>query len=97
VTFIIGGPCIDNMDQSCVEICPVECIVPASRMLVIDPDECIDCGSCVDVCPVSAIVADTDVQDGWQPFVAINAAILVSTEAVDALVSDYLSTTRLNG
>jgi NAD-dependent dihydropyrimidine dehydrogenase PreA subunit len=92
VTFIIGEPCIDNMDQSCLEVCPVECIITTARMLVIDPDDCIDCGSCVPACPVSSIVADTDVRDPWQPFVAINTAILDGVEAVDVLVAEYLST-----
>ena len=94
MTFIIGEPCIDNMDQSCLEVCPVECIITTARMLVIDPDDCIDCGSCVRACPASAIVADTDVPDPWQPFVAINTAILEGVETVDALVAEYLSTTQ---
>ncbi len=29
-------------------------------MLVIHPDECIDCGVCEPECPIDAIVADTD-------------------------------------
>jgi ferredoxin len=29
-------------------------------MLVIKPDECIDCGVCEPECPVDAIVADTE-------------------------------------
>jgi ferredoxin len=29
-------------------------------MLVIHPDECIDCGVCVPVCTATAIVADTE-------------------------------------
>jgi NAD-dependent dihydropyrimidine dehydrogenase PreA subunit len=43
VTYIIGEPCIDIKDRSCVDVCPVDCIHEADRMLVIDPEECIDC------------------------------------------------------
>jgi NAD-dependent dihydropyrimidine dehydrogenase PreA subunit len=43
VTYIIGEPCIDIKDKSCVDVCPVDCIHEADRMLVIDPEECIDC------------------------------------------------------
>jgi NAD-dependent dihydropyrimidine dehydrogenase PreA subunit len=43
VTYIIAEPCIDILDKSCVDVCPVDCIHEANRMLVIDPEECIDC------------------------------------------------------
>jgi NAD-dependent dihydropyrimidine dehydrogenase PreA subunit len=43
MTYIIGEPCIDILDRSCVDVCPVDCIHEANRMLVIDPEECIDC------------------------------------------------------
>jgi NAD-dependent dihydropyrimidine dehydrogenase PreA subunit len=43
MTYIIGETCIDIKDRSCVDVCPVDCIHEADRMLVIDPEECIDC------------------------------------------------------
>jgi NAD-dependent dihydropyrimidine dehydrogenase PreA subunit len=43
VTYIIAEPCIDIKDRSCVDVCPVDCIHEGERILVIDPDECIDC------------------------------------------------------
>jgi NAD-dependent dihydropyrimidine dehydrogenase PreA subunit len=43
VTYIIAEPCIDIKDLSCVDVCPVDCIHQAERILVIDPEECIDC------------------------------------------------------
>jgi NAD-dependent dihydropyrimidine dehydrogenase PreA subunit len=46
VTYIIAEPCIDIKDLSCVDVCPVDCIHQADRILVIDPEECIDCGAC---------------------------------------------------
>ena len=43
MTYIIAEPCIDIKDLSCVDVCPVDCIHEADRILVIDPEECIDC------------------------------------------------------
>ena len=43
MTYIIAEPCIDIKDKSCVDVCPVDCIHEAGRILVIDPEECIDC------------------------------------------------------
>ncbi len=55
MTYIISEPCIDIKDRSCVDVCPVDCIHEFDRMLVIDPEECIDCGACEPECPVEAI------------------------------------------
>ena len=63
---MIAEPCIGTKDNSCVEVCPVDCIHPtpdeaghdAVEMLFIDPDECIDCDACVEACPVDAIFAE---------------------------------------
>ena len=46
MTYIIAEPCIDIKDLSCVDVCPVDCIHEFERILVIDPEECIDCGAC---------------------------------------------------
>ncbi len=43
MTYIIAEPCIDIKDRSCVDVCPVDCIHEYGRILVIDPEECIDC------------------------------------------------------
>ncbi len=64
MTYVIIDPCIDVLDISCVEVCPVDCIhyeEGIDRKLYIDPDECIDCGACEPVCPVTAIFAEDDV------------------------------------
>lgn len=58
---VITSPCIGTKDQACTEVCPVECIYDAGDMLLIHPDECIDCGACVPACPVSAIYPEEDV------------------------------------
>jgi NAD-dependent dihydropyrimidine dehydrogenase PreA subunit len=74
-------------DKMCVDVCPVDCIHEAGRMLVIDPEECIDCGACEPECPVEAIYPQDVVPEEWQPFIVINAAISAGVGAVDALVA----------
>ena len=76
MTFVITQPCIDEMDQSCVDVCPVDCIhfeEGADRMLYIDPVECIDCGACVDPCPVDAIYDEPDLPPEQVHFTELNA------------------------
>jgi NAD-dependent dihydropyrimidine dehydrogenase PreA subunit len=55
MTYVVSGPCIDVMDKSCIEVCPVDCIYEGARKLYINPEECIDCGACEPECPVEAI------------------------------------------
>jgi NAD-dependent dihydropyrimidine dehydrogenase PreA subunit len=56
--YFIAAPCIDVMDKSCIEECPVDCIYEGDRKLYINPRECIDCGACEPVCPETAIFTD---------------------------------------
>lgn len=70
--YVIASPCIDVMDKSCTEECPVDCIYEGGRKLYINPKECIDCGACEPVCPVEAISQDRRVSDGDQAFVEDN-------------------------
>lgn len=86
MTFVIVEACIGTKDQSCVEVCPVDCIHPtadepgfaAAGQLFIDPSECIDCNSCVTACPVGACLADYEVPADQQHFIAKNAAYFQS-------------------
>lgn len=66
--FVIGEHCIDIMDKSCMEECPVDCIYEGGRMAYINPTECIDCGACEIVCPVEAIKPMQRLADEWKPF-----------------------------
>lgn len=86
MTYIISEPCIDVKDRSCVDVCPVDCIHEAAHMLVIDPEECIDCGACEPECPVEAITPEDAVPDTWTPFIRINYAYSDGIETVDTLV-----------
>ncbi|KAA0020037.1 ferredoxin [Antrihabitans cavernicola] len=70
--YVIAGPCIDIMDKSCFEECPVDCIYEGERKLYINPKECIDCGACEPVCPVEAISQDRRVPDDDSAFIEDN-------------------------
>lgn len=91
MTYVITQACIDVNDRSCVEVCPVDCIHEASRMLVIDPDVCIDCGACLPECPVDAIYVDDELPAPLDPFLEVNRAILDGSEQVDELVAAYVA------
>jgi ferredoxin len=75
VTYIIAEPCIDIKDLSCVDVCPVDCIHVADRMLVIDPEECIDCTLCEPECPAEAIFSEEEIPDGQEKFKELNAEL----------------------
>jgi ferredoxin len=78
------------MDKSCVSVCPVDCIHEASRMLVIDPLECIDCGACLPECPVDAIFEDHELPAEWRTFERVNAAWTDGRDAVEATLEAHL-------
>lgn len=75
MTFVITSACIDVMDQSCVAVCPVDCIYVEAddRMCYINPADCIDCAVCVQACPVAAIYAGSELPADDVPFAALNA------------------------
>ena len=58
--------------MDCVEVCPVDCFHEGPNMLVIDPEECIDCTLCEPECPVDAIYADDEVPEGQEQFLKLN-------------------------
>lgn len=89
MTYFITQPCIDTLDQSCVDVCPVDCIhfdEGVDKMLYVDPDECIDCGACEPACPVSAIYAEDDLPDDQEAFREINVLWFKDKDAARAKV-----------
>lgn len=60
MTFVVTENCIKCKYQDCVDVCPVECFYEGENMLVINPEECIDCGVCVPECEAEAILADNE-------------------------------------
>lgn len=74
MTYVIGRECVDVMDKSCVQECPVDCIYEGGRVLYINPEECVDCGACKLICRVDAIYYETDLPDDQFEHLADNAA-----------------------
>jgi NAD-dependent dihydropyrimidine dehydrogenase PreA subunit len=74
MTYVIGSECVDVMDKSCVQECPVDCIYEGDRVLYIQPDECVDCGACRIACRVDAIYYETDLPEDQREHLADNAA-----------------------
>ncbi len=75
MAYVVTESCIKCKYTDCVDVCPVDCFREGPNMLVIDPDECIDCTLCVAECPVEAIFAEDDVPDGQQDFIKLNAEL----------------------
>lgn len=90
MAHVITDLCRDSKDQSCVQVCPVDCIHPypevdgeqafeESLQLYIDPDVCIDCGACAPACPVSAIFFDDDLPEEKRGFIDLNRDYFAGT------------------
>src|SRR4051794_34799747 len=82
MAYVIAEPCIGTKDNSCVEVCPVDCIHPTPdepdydsvEQLYIDPEECIDCDACVEACPVDACFAEDQLPNEWERYIEVNSA-----------------------
>ena len=74
MTFVISEPCIGVKDETCLEVCPVDCIESADsqKMYYIDPKRCIDCAYCESVCPVKAIYDEFSVPGKWREYIRKN-------------------------
>ena len=75
MTFVVAEPCIACKFTDCVDVCPVDCFHEGKNFLVIDPDECIDCGACEPECPTTAIFAEDDLPEKWSEYTALNAQL----------------------
>jgi|TARA_R110001592_G_C13077185_1_gene742316 ferredoxin len=82
MTFVVGSPCVGCKDTECVTVCPVDCFYEGPEFLVIDPDECIDCGLCEPACPVNAIWEEDDLPEEERPFIQLNADLVEHYENI---------------
>lgn len=73
MAFVVCDPCIKCKYTDCVAVCPVDCFHEGPNMLVINPDECIDCGACEPECPAEAIREESEVPEKWEAFIQLNA------------------------
>ena len=72
MTYLVNDKCIKCKYMDCVEVCPVDCFYEGENFLVINPDECIDCGLCEPECPVDAIFSEDELPPDQIPFIEIN-------------------------
>ncbi len=63
MTYLVTDNCVKCKHMDCVTVCPVDCFYEGENFLVINPDECIDCGVCQPECPVEAILPEAAVHD----------------------------------
>ena len=82
MAFVVTSACVGCKDTHCVQVCPVDCFYEGPEFLVIDPDECIDCGLCVPECPVDAIYDEIDVPEAEKPFIQLNADLVEHYENI---------------
>ena len=96
MTFVVTEACIKCKYTDCVEVCPVDCFNEGPNMLVINPDECIDCTLCEPECPVDAILSEDELSDDQQKFLQINTElsakwpVIVEIKAVPADADDWV-------
>jgi ferredoxin len=83
MTYIVNENCIKCKYMDCVEVCPVDCFYEGENMLVIHPDECIDCGVCEPECPVDAIKPDTE--PGLEKWLELNREYAEKWPNIDRL------------
>lgn len=87
MAYVVLENCIQCKYTDCVEVCPVDCFHQGPNMLVIDPDECIDCALCVPECPADAIVAEDEVPDDQLALVQLNAELSVAWPVIDQRIA----------
>lgn len=75
MTFVVAESCIKCKYTDCVEVCPVDCFYEGPNILVIHPDECIDCALCEPECPVDAIFSEDELPEDQQQFLELNAEL----------------------
>ena len=72
MAFIVTESCIQCKHTDCVEVCPVDCFYEGPNFLVINPNECIDCGLCEPECPVDAIFSEDELPPDQIQFIELN-------------------------
>ena len=72
MAHVVAEPCINCKYTDCVQFCPVGCFREGVNFIVIDPEECIDCGVCADECPVHAIYPEEEVPEQWCEYIQLN-------------------------
>jgi ferredoxin len=95
MTFVVTEACIGVNDQSCIAVCPEDCIVSrlADRISVIDPARCTNCNVCFEACVVGAIFPEELVPPESKEFIALNALWFEDKEAMRARIQEIIDET----
>ena len=91
MAYVIAAPCVDHTDQSCVAVCPVDCIygdLSVDRKLYVDPDACIECGACETACPNNAILPENRLPKEWRDWAWVDAAWFSDPDAARQVVDE---------
>jgi NAD-dependent dihydropyrimidine dehydrogenase PreA subunit len=94
MAYVIAAPCVDHSDQSCVAVCPVDCIwgdLSVDRKLYVDPQSCIECGACRNECPNEAIMPENELRPEWADFAWVDAAWFSDPAAARAVVDEIVA------
>lgn len=83
MAYVIGRACVDVMDKSCMQECPVDCIYEGARSLYINPDECPDCGACKLICRMDATFFNATLPGRAEPLGLPGGASVLGPLGVD--------------
>ena len=72
MTYVVTDECVKCKYTDCVEVCPVDCFHEGPNMLVINPEECIDCNLCVAQCPIDAIYSEENLPEDQKHMLEVN-------------------------
>jgi len=90
MSYLVIDNCIKCKHTDCVSVCPVDCFYDVGDMLVINPNECIDCGVCEPECPVDAIVLEESLpEDEKMKWYAINEALSNNGEVITEKIDPF--------
>lgn len=72
MTYVVSRHCVDCKYTDCVAVCPVDAFHEADRILLINPDTCVNCDACVPACPVEAIYSEENLPSQYAAYLDLN-------------------------
>lgn len=97
MTFVVTDNCVKCKYTDCVAVCPVDAFFEGPNFLAIDPTLCIDCALCVPECPAEAIFQDTQLPEGQEDYLAINAELCQQWPNITAVIAPPEDADSWNG
>lgn len=78
MAYVVAEPCINCKFTDCVAVCPVDSFHQGENFVVINPDDCIECGACEAECPANAIFEEDELPEKWQEYIELNERFAAS-------------------